>query len=75
MIAYHKREGPWRQGSVVVDAVPHTDLDLRLLDPVASGVVEQTHDSVGGDINGDNERLKGQGDDAVVLVNVLKFPD
>lgn len=43
---HHKGERPWRQGSVVVDAIPHTHLHLGLLDSVAGSVVQQTHYSV-----------------------------
>ena len=49
---YHEGEGPWRQGSIVVDTVPHTHLHLSLLDPVARGVVQQTHYSVDGKFEG-----------------------
>lgn len=49
---YHKGEWPGRQGSVVVDAVSHTHLNLCFLDPVAGGVVQQTHYSVDGELKG-----------------------
>lgn len=45
---YHKGEWPWWQGSVVVDAVSHTNLHLSFLDPVARSIVQQTHYSVDG---------------------------
>lgn len=44
--AYHKGERPGRQGSIVVDAVSHTHLHLSFLDPVAGGIIQQTHYSV-----------------------------
>ncbi len=46
--SYHKSEWPGRQGSVVVDTVSHTHLNLSFLDPVASSIVQQTHYSVDG---------------------------
>lgn len=45
-ITYHKCEWPGGEGSVVIYTVPHTHLNLSFLDPVASGILQQTHNSV-----------------------------
>lgn len=44
-ISYHKGERSGRQSSVVICTVPHTHLQLGLLNSVACGIVQQTHDS------------------------------
>lgn len=43
---YHKCEWPGGQGSVVINTVPHTHLNLSFLNPVACGVIQQTYNSV-----------------------------
>lgn len=58
--SYHKGEWPGRQGSVVVDAVSHTHLNLSFLDPVGGSVVQKTHYSVGGKLEGLMEKRREQ---------------
>ncbi len=52
---YHKGERPGRQGSVVIDAVPHTHLNLSFLDSVARSVIQQTHNPVDAQGKGESE--------------------
>ncbi len=56
---YHKGEWPGWQGSVIVDAVSHTHLNLSFLDPVAGSVVQKTHYSMDGKLKGEKERASG----------------